>query len=162
MRFVLSTAFLLRAPRLAVYQTIRDVAAWPTWWRGCLAVDELAPGDAQGHGARQRIVWRGRLPYRVAVDVRIVHLQRGECIRAVADGDVQGTGCWRFADADGGTSIVYDWDVELRRRWMQRAAPLLKPLFRLNHDRLMTAGANGLAQRLRVPPPVVQHTGHVA
>lgn len=150
-RFELLTSFELAAPREAVYLAIRDVAAWPSWWRGCLAVQERAAGDERGIGARQRIVWRSRLPYRIAIEVEVTEIVRGERIVAVSRGDLDGQGTWTFADTAAGTRIEYLWQVELRKRWMQRLSPLLAPLFRLNHDWLMDNGARGLAARLDAP-----------
>jgi len=66
----------------------------------------------------------------------------------LAQGDDDGVGTWRFPDTDGGTHVRYLWEVETRKRPMQRLAPLLAPLFRLSQDWLMQEGANGLAEVL--------------
>jgi uncharacterized protein YndB with AHSA1/START domain len=158
MRFDLLTEFELAAPRLAAYQAIRDVKAWPQWWRGCLAVRELAPGDERGLGARQRILWRSRLPYKVAIEVETVGIVRGERIQARSCGDLDGNGTWTFADVAGGVALRYHWQVVLQRAWMRRAAPFLAPLFRINHNWLMNAGAAGLARHLGVAAPRVRHS----
>jgi uncharacterized protein YndB with AHSA1/START domain len=162
-RFELHTAFELAAPRETAYLVIRDVAAWPTWWRGCLAVTELAPGDDNGIGARQRIVWRGRLPYEIAIEVEVTDIRRGQRIVAASVGDLDGVGTWTLSDAAGGTRIEYLWQVSLRKRWMHRLAPLLPPLFRWNHDWPMANGAVGLARHLGVaPPPRPRSSGSTA
>lgn len=157
MQFRLRTDFTLPAPRAVVYDAVHDVDAWPHWWRGCERVVQLAPGRADGVGARHRIVWTSRLPYRLAIEVAVDTIVRGELIRGHSTGDLDGTGTWRFLDAAGGTHVQYLWEVELRKRWMQRLAPLLAPLFRLNHDWLMRNGAIGLAHRLRTTRPVVRN-----
>jgi uncharacterized protein YndB with AHSA1/START domain len=151
--FELLTSFELAAQREAVYLAIRDVAAWPAWWRGCLGVEELAAGDERGIGARRRILWRSRLPYRIAIEVEATEIVRGERIVALSRGDLDGIGTWTFADTAAGTRVDYLWQVQLRKRWMQRLSPILAPLFRANHDWLMDNGARGLANHLDTVPP---------
>jgi uncharacterized protein YndB with AHSA1/START domain len=155
MLFRLQTDFTLSAPRAAVYEAVRDVLAWPRWWHGCEQVIELAPGGSNGVGARHRIFWHSRLPYRVAIDVETTEMQPGVLIRARSRGDLDGLGTWRFSDAVEGTRVRYLWEVEVRKRWMHWLAPVLAPLFRLNHDWLMQAGAAGLARRVRASEPQV-------
>jgi uncharacterized protein YndB with AHSA1/START domain len=155
-RFELLTAFEIAAPRERVYLAIRDAGAWPLWWRGCLRVDELAPGDERGIGNRRRVLWRSRLPYPVAIEVEATDIVRAERIVVRSRGDLDGRGVWTFADAAGGTRVEYLWQVTLRKRWMRALAPLLRPLFRLNHDWLMENGARGLARHLGVAPPALR------
>lgn len=157
-RFELLTSFELAAPRESVYQAIRQAVAWPNWWRGCLAVAELAKGDERGVGARRRIIWRSRLPYQLAIEVEVTEIVRGERIVATSRGDLDGVGTWTFTDTSAGTRVQYLWQVRTRKRWMNLLAPLLAPLFRLNHDWLMDSGAQGLARHLGVPTPRVQHS----
>ncbi len=156
-RYELRTTFVLAAPREAVYLAIREVAAWPAWWRGCTAVAELATGDERGVGARRRITWRSRLPYELSIEVAVSDIVRGERIVASSRGDLDGIGTWTFTDTASGTRVDYRWQVVTRKRWMRVLAPLLAPLFRLNHDWLMDAGAQGLARCLGVAAPQVEH-----
>lgn len=151
--FELLTAFEIAAPRKRVYGAIREVGQWPSWWRGCLKVEELAPGDEHSVGARRRVLWRSRLPYDVEIEVEVTAITRAERIEVASRGDLDGKGTWTFADTATGTRVEYLWEVALRKRWMQRLAPLLRPLFKLNHDWLMANGVRGLAQHLGTPPP---------
>ena len=162
MHLDLRTEFELAAPRLAVYQAVRDVLAWPTWWRGCLAVAELARGDERGIGAQRRIVWRSALRYHLTIEMEVTAIERGSFIQARSNGDLHGAGAWRLTDVPGGTHVAYLWRVVVVKPWMRRTAPLLAPLFRINHDWLMTAGAHGMARHLGVPRPRVRHCAGAA
>ena len=153
MLFRLHTEFTLAAPRAAVYAAVRDVERWPEWWRGCMRARLIAPGAANGVGARHHIVWRSRLPYRVAIETEVIEIQPGTLVRARAYGDLEGLGTWRFADGDGVTEVRYLWEVDIRKRWMRALAALLAPVFKLNHDWLMRAGVEGLALRLAAEAP---------
>jgi hypothetical protein len=64
-----------------------------------------------------------------------------------ADGELRGTGRWRLFEQDGVTAVLYEWDVETTRAWMNAIGPLARPVFNWNHDvvmrwggRLLTAG----------------------
>ena len=56
-----------------------------------------------------------------------------------------GVGRWRFFEQGGVTAVVYEWNVETTARWMNVLAPLGRPAFEWNHDRVMQAGGEGLA-----------------
>jgi uncharacterized protein YndB with AHSA1/START domain len=158
--FRLLTRFALAAPPAAVYGAVRDVAAWPRWWRGCERVIELDRGDDEGLGAARRIEWKSRLPYRVAIEVKVTAIRRPAFIEAESGGDLAGSGRWTFSPlgTDGAsTRVEYLWEVTARKAWMRALTPLLAPLFRLNHDWLMAAGAHGLAARLNVTAPRIEH-----
>jgi hypothetical protein len=44
--------------------------------------------------------------------------------------------------------VQYEWIVEAHRPWMRRLAPLLAPMYRWNHGRVMAAGERGLIAHL--------------
>jgi hypothetical protein len=43
---------------------------WPTWWKGVLFVELLAPGDADGLGAYRRMAWRKPPPIHPSFSTR--------------------------------------------------------------------------------------------
>ena len=63
---------------------------------------------------------------------------------------VAGIGSWRLYEDDGATAVLFEWRVHTTRWWMNALAPVARPVFRWNHDRLMRAGGRGLARRLGV------------
>jgi hypothetical protein len=106
------------------------------------------PGDADGLGKRQHLLFTTRLPYRLGFDIQVRHLEPPTTLEAVTTGELEGVGRWTLTPDDGGTLVRYDWDVWTTRWWMNLAAPVARPVFTWNHDALMREAAQGLARRL--------------
>lgn len=152
MRYELTSHWRFDAPIDAVWDAIFDAEAWPTWWRGVERVVTLDRGDAGGLGARQYSTWKSVLPYRLSFESTVTRVERLRLIEAQVAGELEGTGCWSFAQDDGSTRVRYEWRVRTTRTWMNLLAPVARPLFRWNHDVIMRAGAAGLARRLSEAP----------
>jgi hypothetical protein len=138
----------LQAPIERVWEEIFHSERWPGWWKYVHRVDQLDPGDADGLGKRQHLVFTTRLPYRLGFDVQVRHLQPPTTLEAVATGELDGVGRWTLTPDDGGTLVRYDWEVRTTRWWMNLAAPVARPVFTWNHDALMREAAESLARRL--------------
>ena len=144
------TTWVLEAPIEPVWDAIRDVAAWPEWWPGVEETTELERGDPDGVGSLTRYVWKSRLPYRLVFRSRATRIERPHVMEGTAEGELSGTGHWRLYAGPGSTAVTYEWDVVTTEPWMNRLAPLLRPLFAWNHDVVMRQGGEGLARRLGV------------
>jgi uncharacterized protein YndB with AHSA1/START domain len=138
----------IQAPIEQVWDEISHSERWPEWWKYVVGVEELEPGDADGVGKRQRLLFRTRLPYTLGFDVRVTHVQPPSELAAEATGELTGTGRWTLTPADGGTLVRYYWDIRTTKRWMNLLAPVARPAFRWNHDELMREGGESLARRL--------------
>ena len=147
-RYAFVTRWLIDAPVDAVWNEISRPEAWPTWWRGVVAVELLEPGDANGLGAYRRFTWRSVLPYTLTFNMRTVRSERPSIIEGVADGELCGVGRWQLTRAGAGTAVRYDWTVEATKPWMRWLAPIARPLFAWNHDAVMRWGEDGLRRRL--------------
>lgn len=44
--------------------------------------------------------------------------------------------------------MLYEWNVETTKLWMNLLGPVASPVFDYNHDAVMRRGAEGLARRL--------------
>jgi len=141
------TTWVLAAPREAVWDAIYDVESWPSWWRGVKEVEELEHGNESGIGARYRHEWRSAIPYPVRFETQITRIERPYVIEADADGELAGTGRWRFFDGRD-TAVTYEWNVRTTRAWMNLLAPVARPIFRWNHNVVMHQGGAGLAALL--------------
>ena len=141
------TTWILDAPRDEVWDAIYAVEHWPEWWRGVRRVEKLEPGDDDGVGALYRQEWRSVIPYPVRFEARITRIDLPHLIEAEADGELAGTGRWRFF---GGreTAVTYEWNVRTTRAWMNLVAPVARPIFRWNHNVVMHQGGQGLADLL--------------
>ncbi len=144
------TTWLLRAPRVAVWDAIADAGDWPKWWRGVESVEELAGGDGARVGSRHRVRWRSFVPYSVAFDFEVERVELPVLMSGRATGDLEGAGTWRLYEQDGVTAVTYDWRVRTTQPWMNLIAPLGRPVFEWNHDWVMARGGEGLAARLDV------------
>jgi hypothetical protein len=133
-----------------VFQAIWDSERWPSWWRGVEEVVKLEEGDEEGVGSLGRYVWKSRLPYRLEFETRTTRVERPHLLEGEADGELIGVGRWRLYEGRG-TAAVYEWNVRTPRAWMNRMAPVARPLFEWNHDVVMREGAEGLARLLGAP-----------
>jgi hypothetical protein len=50
------------------------------------------------------------------------------------------------------TAVTYEWDVETTTRWLSMLAPVARPLFAWNHDRVMRASGERLAKLIGGAP----------
>ena len=148
--FRLATLWCIEAPLEAVWDAIHDATTWPTWWKNVEAVRELQAGATDGLGAVHRYTWKGALPYRVIIDVRVTRVAPLVALEGEASGALKGVGRWRFT-ADGSRTLVhYDWHVRTASTWMNAAAlaPPVRRAFRWNHDSIMREGGVALARLL--------------
>jgi hypothetical protein len=111
-------------------------------------VEELQPGDAQRVGSRHLIEWRSRLPYPLEFEFTVERVERPRLMEGRALGELTGTGRWRLFEDGGVTAVLYEWNVQTTKRWMNLIGPLARPVFAWNHDVVMGWGGEGLARRL--------------
>jgi uncharacterized protein YndB with AHSA1/START domain len=145
------TTWCLEAPREPVWDAIWESERWPEWWRGVVASQKLTEGDEAGVGQVGRYVWRSRLPYDLDFEMTTTRVEKPHLLEGRAVGELSGVGRWRLFEQDGRTpvtAVVYEWDVETSKPWMNLLAPLARPVFAWNHDWVMRNGGQGLARLL--------------
>ena len=138
------TTWIVEAPRDDVWEAIYEIERWPEWWRGVRRVERLVAGRDGGIGALYRHEWRSVIPYPVRFETRITRIELPYLIEAEADGELAGSGRWRFFDGRE-TAVTYEWNVRTTRPWMNVAAPVARPIFRWNHNVVMHQGGECLA-----------------
>jgi uncharacterized protein YndB with AHSA1/START domain len=131
------------APPEAVFDALADAKTYPQWWTP-VYIDVESDGPAElGRESRQH--FKGRLPYHLHTRSVITEINPPERITAEVDGDLRGRGTWTLTPiADGGTHVRFDWEVHADRRLLKVLTPLLRPLFRWNHNWAIARAMEGL------------------
>jgi len=130
------------APPEAVFSAIADARTYPAWWRP-VYIDVESDGPAElGKESRQH--FKGRLPYHLNTRSVITELEPPRTITAEVDGDLRGTGTWTLTATATGTHVRFDWQVHADRRLLRALTPLLRPVFRWNHNWAIARAMEGL------------------
>lgn len=150
--FDLVSHWRLDAPVPQVWRAITETEHWPRWWPGVVGVRKLRRGDGTGVGLLQEITFRTGLGYRLHLQLEVTEVLKGERLRARAGGTLAGEGIWllhqALPEAGGHTDVTFVWRVTPPPGILRWTAPLLAPLFRWNHKRVMRAGRLGLTKYL--------------
>jgi uncharacterized protein YndB with AHSA1/START domain/quercetin dioxygenase-like cupin family protein len=130
------------APPEAVFAAIADARTYPEWWRPVyLDVDADGPA-ALGKESRQH--FKGRLPYHLHTRSVVVAMDPPHTITGEVDGDLRGRGTWTLTPSAAGTHVRFDWQVHADRRLLRLLTPLLRPVFRWNHNWAIARAMEGL------------------
>jgi len=157
MEYHFVTVWHIEAPLEAVCEAIYHSLIWPQWWRNVESVEEITPGNVRGLGSVRRYTWRGRLPYRLTFDIRVIYFVPLAAIEGVASGDVEGKGRWSFS-TDGNVTVVrYEWQVRTTPVWMNLLALFARPFIKWNHNGVMQQGGEALARRLNARLLEISH-----
>lgn len=119
---------------------------WPSLYSGATVVK---PGDEHGVGKVLRLETRGHLPYTLRWSFRVIESRHPYGYTIEAWGDMVGRGIWTFEPDGDSTRVTYDWRVRTEKLLLKWLSPVLKPLFRSNHDRVMADGEDGLRAELQ-------------
>ncbi len=147
-RYHFITHWTFDAPVEAVWNKIKTMDEWPQWWPYVQKVELLQPGDADEVGSIRRIIWKTALPYTLSFDSELVSSDRYKRMEGRAFGELDGAGIWTFTSENGKTHVRYDWMVKTTKPWMNLLSPIARPLFAWNHDKVMSAGYEGLGNTL--------------
>jgi uncharacterized protein YndB with AHSA1/START domain len=144
------TIWRIKAPIESVWNEIYHSTEWPLWWKGVESVVEVRKGDEKDVGSIYRYTWKSKLPYRLSFEMQTVRVEPPVLLEGIAKGELDGRGLWQLSSEGSETIARYDWKVQTTKRWMNLLAPVARPVFRWNHNAVMSWGAKGLAERLGV------------
>jgi uncharacterized protein YndB with AHSA1/START domain/mannose-6-phosphate isomerase-like protein (cupin superfamily) len=130
------------APPDAVFAAIADSSTYPVWWRPVYLEVDSAPGIEVGAESRQH--FKGRLPYHLRTRSVITELDPPRTITADVDGGLRGRGTWTLTPTSRGTHVRFDWQVHADRKLLQMLTPVLRPIFRWNHNWAIARAKEGL------------------
>ena len=130
------------APIDAVFDAIADARTYSDWWRPVYIAAEADGPPALGRVSRQH--FKGRLPYHLHTTSEIVRLEPPRLVEARVQGDLAGRGIWTLTPRETGTHVSFDWRVNADRPLLRVLTPLLRPLFRWNHNWAIARAMEGL------------------
>ncbi|HCY84435.1 MAG TPA: hypothetical protein DHV36_04800 [Desulfobacteraceae bacterium] len=137
----------LGAPPRDVWAVMTDFMSWPTWWQGLREIRRLDEG-ALARGSCIRSSWQGNLPYSLTFDAVIRDIRPEQSLSFFVTGDLSGGGRCRLLPVPEGTWLEFTWQVAPTRLWFRMSAPIVRSVFKENHDRIMASGGRGLASEL--------------
>jgi uncharacterized protein YndB with AHSA1/START domain len=142
------------APAEAVFNAIADARTYPQWWRPVyIDVDSDGPAEV---GKESRQHFKGRLPYHLHTRSTITAMDAPRTLTAEVEGDLRGTGTWKLTPTGTGTHVRFDWQVHADRKLLRMLTPLLRPLFRWNHNWAIARAMEGLEPYARSTSPDTQ------
>ncbi|MGC4108914.1 MAG: SRPBCC family protein [Nocardioides sp.] len=122
-------------PVARVYDVLVDLERYPQWWPQVRAVASLGPDDA-------RVLCRSTLPYTLDLLLHAVH-RDPRLLEVALSGDLEGTVAWRLTDLGERTRLDLEQEVTVGG-WLAVVSPVLGPLLRWNHARMMSGCVDGL------------------
>jgi uncharacterized protein YndB with AHSA1/START domain len=135
------------APPHAVFDALADARTYPEWWTPVyLDVDADGP-PALGKRSAQH--FKGRLPYHLRTTSTITRLEPPRVVQGEVEGDLRGRGTWTLTPTAGGTHVRFDWRVFADRPLLRTLTPVLRPVFRWNHDWAIARAIDGLESYAR-------------
>jgi uncharacterized protein YndB with AHSA1/START domain/quercetin dioxygenase-like cupin family protein len=130
------------APPQAVFDALADARTYPTWWTPVyIDVDAEGP-PVLGKVSNQH--FKGRLPYHLRTRSTITRLEPPHVVQGDVEGDLRGRGTWTLTPTAAGTHVRFDWQVFADRPMIRRLTPILRPMFRWNHNWAIQRAMEGL------------------
>ncbi|MGH3104075.1 MAG: SRPBCC family protein [Gaiellaceae bacterium] len=130
------------APREIVFDALADARTYPQWWKPVYASVE---GEGEpGVGQRTRHHFKGKLPYTLKMEGRTTAYDRPASLEFDVDGDLRGRGKWTLTERNGKTHVRWDWIVFADKPIVRVLTPVLRPLFRWNHNWAVKRAIEGL------------------
>ena len=135
------------APQEAVFEALADARTYPDWWQPVyIEVD----GDCKPEvGCVTNQEFKGRLPYHLKTRSEITRLERPHEFAVEVVGDLTGKGVWTLTPRDGEVHIRFDWRVIADRPLLRVLTPVLRPVFRWNHNWSIKRAIEGLERYAR-------------
>ena len=130
------------APQEAVFEALADARTYPEWWRPVYLKVEAECPPRVGCVSRQE--FKGRLPYHLNTRSEITRFEPPRAFEVSVAGDLTGRGVWTLTPTERGVHVHFDWRVLADRPLLRYLTPVLRPLFRWNHDWSMQRAIEGL------------------
>jgi hypothetical protein len=122
-----------------VQEVLVDLEHYPEWWPQVVAVAPLGADDA-------RVLCRSALPCTLDLHVQAVR-READRLEVAISGDLDGMASWRLTDLGRRTRLDFAQEVTVTG-WLALVSPVVRPLLRWNHSRMMAGCMEGLRERL--------------
>jgi uncharacterized protein YndB with AHSA1/START domain len=132
----------VNAPIEHVFEALADARTYPEWWRPVYITVEADGPPEVGRVSQQ--YFKGRLPYKLRTTSKIVAMERPARFDIEVEGDLSGRGVWTLTPGDDRVHVHFDWRVNADRRLLRYLTPVLRPLFRWNHNWAIARAMEGL------------------
>ena len=133
-----------------VFDAVGEPLAYPEWWSDVF-LSTTGDGGPPTPGNSTSVVARGFLPYRLRFTLECLEVERPARILSRLAVDFEGTGEWRLREEHGATLAELDWRPVVTKRGVRQLTPVLRPLFRANHNWTMQRGQQRILERLAPP-----------
>ena len=120
------------APQDAVFRALADATTYPEWWTPVYIEVESDGPPQVGRVSQQH--FKGRLPYTLRTRSEIVAYEPPDRFAVKVVGDLTGEGVWTLTPREGGVHVHFDWRVIADRPMLRYLTPVLRPVFRWNHN----------------------------
>jgi carbon monoxide dehydrogenase subunit G len=137
--YAFSGTWTVDAPRVRVHDVLVDLERYPEWWPQVRAVASLGADDAL-------VVCRSTLPYTLDLHLHAVR-REPERLEVAITGDLDGRAAWRLAEQGGSTRLEFEQEVTVGG-WLALLSPVVRPVLRWNHARMMAGCVQGLRERV--------------
>jgi uncharacterized protein YndB with AHSA1/START domain len=132
----------VEAPQEAVFRALADARTYPEWWK---PVYLEAEGDCEpAVGCTTKHHFKGRLPYTLKTTSELVAYNPPNSFSVKVEGDLTGSGVWTLTQRNGTVHVRFDWTVFADRPLLRYLTPILRPVFRYNHNWSVKRAIEGL------------------
>lgn len=137
----------VRAPIEAVFDALADARTYPEWWTPVYL--EVQSDGTPSAGRSSQELFKGRLPYRLRMTSEITRFDPPREFEIRATGDLSGRGVWTLTQQGDAVHVRFDWRVNADRALLRVLTPVLRPLFRWNHNYAIKRAMVGLERYAR-------------
>ena len=124
------TTVTFTAPRPFVWDALKKVELFETWWEWMR--DVRLEGEALTEGSTISFTIDPPIPYRMDVVVDVVAAVEGSSLEGRVTGDLDGRASLRLAGDGASTDATVGWDVEI-------TSPVIRPVIRIARPVLVRA-----------------------
>jgi uncharacterized protein YndB with AHSA1/START domain len=134
-----------------VWEVLSRPREFPLWWQGVyLSAEPLDGANEPRVGGRIAAVARGWLPYKLRFTIETTALEKPRLIAFKASGDFEtDESRWILNPNGPGTQVTLDWNPIVEKPVVKLLSPLLKPVFRWNHNWTMVRGQRQIIDYMR-------------